>query len=112
MTELYWITRLNAINGVLVFILIASFIFAVVFFALWKEDEKRWCKKAFISSTSVFCISLLAFILTPTEKQAYMIYGVGGTIDYLKTNETAKQLPDKCIEALDKVMDNYIEKNN
>ena len=31
-----------------------------------------------------------------------MIYGVGDTIDYVKSNNTAKQLPDKCIEALDK----------
>jgi hypothetical protein len=35
-----------------------------------------------------------------------MIYGVGGTIDYIKSNDKAKKLPDKCIEALDKYLDN------
>lgn len=35
-------------------------------------------------------------------KEAFMIWGLGGTIDYIKSNDTAKQLPDKCIEALDK----------
>lgn len=39
----------------------------------------------------------------------YMIYGVGGTIDYLKDNETAKQLPDKVIVALDKYIDSLNE---
>ena len=39
-----------------------------------------------------------------------MIYGIGGTIDYIKSNETAKQLPDKCIKALDKLVDNLNEK--
>ena len=30
-----------------------------------------------------------------------MIFGVGGTIDYIKSNETINQLPDKCVKALD-----------
>jgi hypothetical protein len=38
-----------------------------------------------------------------------MIWGVGGTIDYVKSNATAKQLPDKCIEALDKWVDSLNE---
>lgn len=29
--------------------------------------------------------------------------------DYVKSNETAKQLPDKCIEALDKWVDSLNE---
>ena len=41
--------------------------------------------------------------------EALMIYGIGGTIDYIKSNETAKQLPDKCIKALDKWADNLNE---
>ena len=36
-----------------------------------------------------------------------VIYGIGGTIDYIKGNDTAKQLPDKCIEAIDKFLDEY-----
>lgn len=34
---------------------------------------------------------------------------LGGTIDYIKSNETAKQLPDKCIKALDKWVENLNE---
>lgn len=30
-----------------------------------------------------------------------LIWGVGSTIDYIQDNETAKQLPDKCVNALD-----------
>lgn len=32
------------------------------------------------------------------------IIGIGGAYDYLKTNQTAKELPDKCIKALDKLV--------
>ena len=43
------------------------------------------------------------------KNDALLIYGVGGTIDYVKSNETAKQLPDKYIKALDKWVDNLNE---
>lgn len=45
------------------------------------------------------------FIFTPSTGTGYMILGVGGTMDYLRQNETAKQLPDKCIKALDAWVD-------
>jgi hypothetical protein len=40
-----------------------------------------------------------------------MIYGVGGTIDYIKSNDTAKQLPDKVVSALDKYLDSLNEED-
>ena len=46
---------------------------------------------------------MLVFI--PTTKEALLIYGVGGTIDYVKSNPVAKKIPDKCIIALDKWVD-------
>ena len=49
-----------------------------------------------------FFVSVLINLFIPTTNQALLIYGVGGTIDYIKSNDTAKQLPDKCIKALDK----------
>lgn len=51
-------------------------------------------------------------IFIPTKNEALLIYGVGGTIDYIKSNDKAKQLPDKCIIALDKWVENLNEDNN
>lgn len=48
-------------------------------------------------------------IFIPTKNDALLIYSVGGTIDYIKSNDTAKQLPDKHIKALDKWVDNLNE---
>lgn len=39
-----------------------------------------------------------------------LIYSIGGTIDYIKSNEKAKQLPDKCLQALDKYLTDEIKK--
>ena len=47
-------------------------------------------------------ITCLLMLFIPTTKEALLIYGVGGTIDYVKSDPVAKQIPDKCIIALDK----------
>ena len=49
-------------------------------------------------------------IFIPTSKEAMLILGVGGTIDYIKKNETIQQIPDKCINALDAWVDSLTEK--
>ena len=64
--------------------------------------------KRFIFVTIIAC--LINFFIQTTN-EALMVYGIGGTIDYVKSNKTAKQLPDKCIKALDKWADNINEEN-
>lgn len=64
-----------------------------------------WSKKCAI----VFFVSIFMNLFIPTTNEALLIYGVGGTIDYIKSNDTAKQLPDKCIKALGKWVENLNE---
>lgn len=47
--------------------------------------------------------------IRPKHKEMYRIIGIGGTIDYLRRNETAKQLPDKCIKAVDLFLNKMTE---
>ena len=65
--------------------------------------------KRFIFVTIIAC---LINFFTPTTNEALMIYCVVGTIDYIKSNDTAKQLPDKCVKALDKWVENLIKEEN
>lgn len=58
---------------------------------------------------SVGFLLLIAQAFVPTTKQALIIYGVGGTIDYVKSCNKAKQLPDKAIIALDKYLESINE---
>lgn len=120
MNELYWITRIGAINTCFtVFIVFASILLIglMINYIILINDPcpfkrelrslaktKKWIGKSII----FFSISLLGTLVTPTTKEMYLIYGLGGTIDYIKSNDKAKQLPDKCIDALDK----YIESLN
>ena len=137
MEELYWITRLGALNflfNAIIFVSLVAIIILAVELLVIKttpdnEDDKNlelqvitgkvhnenmsynFVKKQFIRVFIVFVISIVCNVFIPTKNEALMIYGVGGTIDYIKSNETAKQLPDKCIKALDKWADNINEEN-
>ena len=128
MNEVYWITRLDAICNFLSAVAVVCFMISVVIgiFAMcnkfeaddYKEDGKYYnCHmqkfKMFLNyfkrfTFAVIVVSSINFFI-PTTNEALMIYGVGGTIDYIKSNDTSKQLPDKCVKALDKWVDNLNE---
>ena len=113
---LYWITRLDSIRTILAICIAACVVGSVVFFAMagFNNDEgneaaaKRLYKAA-LKTVAGFFLCLMAFALVPSTKDALIISGVGSTIDYLKNNETAVQLPDKAIKALDELVDDYLE---
>lgn len=115
MSTLYWINVLDNIKFLSVLIFIASLIFSiacVIANLACSVDElsevfnyKRFIKAKNWTYT-LLIISTLAITFIPSKSQLYIIYGVGGTLDYLKDNPTAKELPDKCIKALDAWVDN------
>ena len=128
MNEIYWITRLDAICNFLITIAVVSFVISVVIGAFsmynrfaaddYEEGGKYYnCYmqrfKIFLNyfkrSIIVTLVLTVINIFIPTKNEALLIYGVGGTIDYIKSNDTAKQLPDKCIKALDKWVENLNE---
>lgn len=65
--------------------------------------------KSFKILLASFFFFVVSSILTPTTNEALMIFGVGGTIDYIKSNDTINQLPDKCVKALDAWVDSLTE---
>ena len=128
MNEIYWITRLDAICDFLTVIAVVSFVISVVMcaFAIHNKFVADECLEGgehynchmqrfkiflnyFKRSIIVALVLSVINIFIPTKNEALLIYGVGGTIDYIKSNDTAKQLPDKCIKALDKWVDNLNE---
>lgn len=117
MEYIYWIQRLGILSNVCwaVFGLSLTACLILGIYLLVEGDdcyedtkrEKRYFKTALILGT----ISLIGGVFVPTEKELYAIYGIGGTIDYIKDNDTAKQLPDKVINVLDAWVDKQLEEN-
>lgn len=117
MTELYWITRLDSICIVLMFTAIIStgcLVGALI--TRWGEEytneEKEAAKKWIKYSLAILILSVVAKVFTPSTKDAYIIYGVGNTIDYLKSSDEAKKLPDNALKALNSYLESIREEND
>lgn len=120
MSEIYWLTRVDTLNtifgwmiaipvivGILMFI---SFLISMDGLRSNEIDEnwlafKKYCKKFRNVLLPVFIVGILGIGFCPTKNDMLLMYGVGGSIDYLRSNPTAQKLPDKCIEALDAWVD-------
>jgi hypothetical protein len=95
-----------SVSGIAMFI---SFMAWLV--ASYEEEIKKsllWLRYTF----ATLVISSLIFVFVPSTKEALLIWGVGSTIDYLQENETAKQLPDKCINALNDWVESLSDPKN
>ena len=62
---------------------------------------------------SLFAIvfGVVVAIFIHSHKNLLIIYGVGGTIDYVRENKNANNIPDKCIKALDKYLDDALKED-
>lgn len=127
MNEIYWITRFDAIRDIssIVFALaVCAFVVGIIGWIVLKSEIAEYQHKEYYQSElkedecklkifmkllkfggiiGTICIMSLAFL--PTTKEAFMIYGLGGTIDYVKSNDKAKELPDKVVDALTRYVD-------
>lgn len=130
MSEIYWITRLDLISGLLVAaVAISGAVLVVAFIVMLVcdnvanageyESDREEAKKLLTAwkpyrntSLALFLFFLPFAILTPDTKDAMLIFGVGTTIDYIKSNETINKLPDKCVKALDAWVDSLTEKES
>ena len=119
MSTLYWITVLGNLSILMGVLFISSLSIAIISFVCSVTEDTPKTNKTQHNLIKirnwgfvVSIFSLIGFLLIPSTEQLYMIYGVGGTIDYLKDNPTAKELPDKCIKALDTWVDNLNKEGN
>lgn len=122
MNELYWLTRLDAIDDVTSVACILSIVAIVISVValvsatatLSPDDEEPFftCPKKIIKiAFPVFIVAGLLQIFVPTTKEALVIYGIGGAYDYVREDSTAQQIPHKVIEACDAYLDELIKEN-
>ena len=114
MKEIYWLTRLGAIGTTCDMFACIGVVFFIVGICVWfaginsifeNEDIKKHMKpiKIFFA---VWMVSILGAFFIPGTKELMDIYGIGKTIDYIKSNDKAKELPDKAVDALTRYLDN------
>lgn len=114
MTEIYWLQRLGNIGFCFNVVFCVCIIIALVIL-VWciTDDFQPFRDKSFIHMVKKFAMVFAFFtagvIFIPTQTDIMAIYGLGGTIDYIKSNDKAKELPDKVVDALTRYID-HIEK--
>ena len=118
MSTLYWIHVLGSLSTVAS--ILATFfgivtVFLIIAYMVNKYDDKpevaKVCGRWSIGILFLFIFNTIVSVFIPSKEELYLIYGVGGTIDYLRNNPTAAQLPDKTIKMLDLMADEYIDKH-
>lgn len=123
MSEIYWITRLDPIlDWATAFTVLSAMALIVAMitkvmsitenresYKTEKETLQRLSKYIRNIGLPLFLFFAPITIFLPNKKDAMMIYGIGGSIDYLRSNETAQQLPDKCIDAINEWVESLID---
>lgn len=115
MSKLYWLCVLGNLHYFSV-TLSALAVFAILTVGFWlllsyDDEPSPSIKKVFMYSIFTFVFGIIMAIFIPSQKNLLIIYGVGGTIDYLKENKDANKIPDKCVKALDKYLDDALKED-
>ncbi len=119
MEEIYWLTRVGELDTALAVICGISFVSSVLLgFAYMMtsnvESERKLRTKLKRWLVGVFAFSSISFIgglFTPSTKELLLIYGLGNTIEYVKSNDKAKHLPDKVVDALNRYVETIENEN-
>lgn len=104
-STMYWITTCDAIITTCILLSVVSSIIVLLFGLPNDEEYRNRYKHITIISGIIAIITLLIAIFLPSERQWYKIYGIGGTIEYVKNNPKAQQLSNKITDTL------YLGKN-
>ena len=119
MTEIYWLQVIGNIGELCVVALIVTIIALIVLtivycaFEVYDDDDRakqaaiiKWLRRSAVG----IAISVVGVVFIPGDKELMAIYGIGGTIEYIKSNDKAKELPDKVVDALTKYLETLNEK--
>ena len=118
MTEIYWLQVIGNLGSLSVVALIVTIIALVILtigycaFEVYDDDDRakqaaivKWLRRSVVG----IVISVVGVVFIPGDKELIAIYGIGGTIDYIKSNDKAKELPDKVVDALTKYLETLNE---
>lgn len=115
MWQLYLIEQLNNLQNLFIVMVILFSIVCIIFwvFAITDsyvdDDEKKLMIKYGRRYLYFTILSALLLAITPSTSSAYRIFAIGTTLEYLKSNDTAKQIPDKMLKIVDKYLDEFSE---
>lgn len=117
MSELYWLGVLGYLHDFGEVVVVLS-ILALCVLGFWTitfgsdyDEPFKKIKRKFKCSIYALVFGATICLFIPSTKSLLIIYGVGGTIDYVRENKDANKIPDKCVKALDKYLDDALKED-
>lgn len=117
MSELYWFGVLGNLHDFGEVVVVLS-ILALCVLGFWTitfgsdyDEPFKKIKRKFKCSIYALVFGATICLFIPSTKSLLIIYGVGGTIDYVRENKDANKIPDKCIKAIDKYLDDALKED-
>lgn len=116
-TTIYWLTRLDHIQGLLITLLMLSIGAVVLYFMAmmftcydqeaFTEYSKRFKK---YRNASFWCIviSSLLLVFVPSKNDIILIYAGGKTMDYIKTDTSLTKIPYQATSIISGYLDQKI----
>ena len=111
MLELYLIGVCDSLNILSIVLSSACGLLCVIFGIMYccsyespnygDEEINTLARKVIKYAFPWFIIFTILIVLVPSKDEALEIIGIGTIIDYVQSNNTLQQIPDKCIDALD-----------
>ena len=113
MSELYWLGVLGNLHscGEVILLLSILVLFGLGMLRFIYNEPFKEIKSMFKCSIFALVFGTTICLFIPSTKNLLIIYGVGGTIDYLKENKDANKIPDKCVKAIDKYLDDALKED-
>lgn len=115
MSEIYWITRLDNIQGLAIAGLVVGLFLLIAWIVVRADndcDEIEMRRVLFRWTITIMVTSSMALTFIPSTREMLLIWAAGGSLEYITNNETIKQLPDKCVQAIDALLNEYIGESN
>lgn len=117
MSELYWLGVLGNLHDFGEVVVVLSILalcvlgFWTITFGSYYDEPFKKIKRKFKCSIYALVFGATICLFIPSTKSLLIIYGVGGTIDYVRENKDANKIPDKCVKALDKYLDDALKED-
>lgn len=112
MKELYWLNVLGNVGVAALIVALLLTMGIIVFFAVGPmlSDEYDLDYKGILKKmVGTIIVSLILAVLIPSKEELLVIYGVGKSVEWVKSNDKLQKMPEKLIDALDAVIESYKE---
>jgi len=120
--KIYWLTRLDSIQGAIVAVMVISILLAVTYYLImlfnsgefgWDDDDfvkfkKRWGSKVKIAQiVGLMCMLFITFI--PSKEDAIIIYAGGKTMDFVQSDSSVNKIPAATTKMIYDYLNNSIK---